>query len=315
MVVNADHSSVLSSPITTENTQLFNPLENALSEFIENCSYETTPGAATKIPDYRLILPPGTTVYVTLLPKSTIDDTISICARLASEGFVPVPHYAARQIPNRAKLSSSLQRFREEVGGTQILALAGSSPNPVGDFDNSMQLLETGLFDKFGIERIGVAGHPEGSPDISADGIKSALLWKNRFSDRTDAKMHIVTQFCFEARPVIEWEKQLMQWGNTLPIHIGVPGIATVKTLIRHATACGVGASMMFLKKKARKTAKLFSNSTPENLLIELTNHRMKNPDTLIHSVHVYPLGGLRKSAEWFAQLQSGTPQKTVSAA
>ena len=291
---------------------MFNPLQNALSEFIQNCSYETTPGAATKIPDYRLILPPGTTVYVTLLPKSTIDDTISICARLASEGFVPVPHYAARQIPNRAKLSASLQRFREEVGGTRVLALAGSSPKPVGEFDSSMQLLETGLFDKFGIERIGVAGHPEGSPDISPHGLKSALYWKNQFSDRTDAKMHIVTQFCFQAQPVIEWEKQLIEWGNTLPIHIGVPGVATIKTLIHHATNCGVGASMMFLKKKARKATKLLTRSTPKSLLLDFTNHRMKNPDTLIQSVHVYPLGGLRKSAEFFAQLQSGTPQKRV---
>lgn len=243
---------------------------------------------------------------MTLLPGSTIDDTISICVRLASEGFVPVPHYTARQIPNRAKIRASLQRFRDEAGGTQVLALAGSSPKPVGDFDNSMQLLETGLFDKYGIQQIGVAGHPEGSPDISPEGIESALKWKNNFSERTDAKMNIVTQFCFEAQPVIEWEQRLTRMGNVLPIHIGVPGVAMIKTLLRHATACGVGASMMFLRKQARNATKLLRSSTPERLLNDLTIYRMKNPDTLIQSVHVYPLGGLRKSTDWFAQLHSG---------
>ncbi len=292
-----------------------NSQQLALAQFIRGCSYETTPGAATKIPDYRLILPPGTTVYVTLLPSSTIDDTISICIRLASEGFVPVPHYAARQIPDRAKLSASLQRFREEAGGTQILALAGSSPTAVGEFDNSMQLLETGFFDKFGIERIGVAGHPEGSPDITPNQIKSAVIWKNQFAERTDAKMHIVTQFCFQSQPVIEWEKQLLEWGITLPIHIGVPGIATIKTLLRHAVACGVGPSMMFLKKQARSATKLLSRSTPERLLNDLVVHRIDNPDSLIQSVHVYPLGGLRKSAEWFAQFQPDTSLEYISVA
>ncbi len=280
-------------------------VEMALSQLVQGYSVETTPGAATKIPDYRYLLPAGTTVYVTLLPGSSIDDTISICIRLASEGFHPVPHYAARQIPNREKIATSLQRFREEANGTQVLVLAGSSKTPVGEFDHSMQLLETGLFDKMGITRIGVAGHPEGSPDISDDSLIDALQWKNRFSERTDAQMYIVTQFCFESAAVIEWERQLLALGNTLPVHIGIPGVATIGTLIKHAAACGVGPSMNFLKKQARKASKLLTNSTPEKLLHELAQHRIWNPDTMIEKLHVYPLGGLRKSAEWLDHFQS----------
>ncbi len=290
-------------------------IQLALNQLVKGYSVETTPGAATKIPDYRYILPPGTTVYVTLLPGSSIDDTISVCIRLASEGFNPVPHYAARQLSNQQKVAASLQRFREEAGGTQVLALAGSARVPVGEFDSSMQLLETGLFDKMGITRIGVAGHPEGSPDISQHQLKDALRWKNHFRERTDAQMYIVTQFCFQAQPVIQWERELIELGNDLPVHIGVPGVATVGTLIKHAVACGVGPSMNFLKKQARSATKLLKNSTPERLLHELAQHRAWNPDSIIEQLHVFPLGGLRKSAEWFEHIQSEAETRSKSVA
>ena len=288
-----------------------NSLDLALSQLLDEYSIETTPGAAAKIPDYGYILPAGTTVYVTLLPGSSIDDTISVCIRLAAEGFNAVPHYAARQIPNRDKLAASLQRFRDEANGSQVLVLAGSSKSPVGQFDNSMQLLETGLFDQMGITRIGVAGHPEGSPDIPNPTIREALTWKNSFAQRTDAHMFIVTQFCFQADAFIKWEQELAAIGNRLPIHIGIPGVATIGTLIKHAAACGVGPSMNFLKKQARNASKLLSNSTPERLLRELAQHLIDHPDSSIEKIHVYPLGGMRKSAEWLAQFQ--TEQVRVS--
>ena len=280
-----------------------NNSQAVLNEFVRGYSVETTPGAATKIPNYSYILPPGTTVYVTLLPGSTIDDTLSICERLASEGFHPVPHFAARQIPNRRKLENSLVRFRDSVGSDQILALAGTSLTPVGSFENSMQLLETGLFEKYGVRSIGVAGHPEGSPDISDADLESAIRWKNEFAKRTDADLYLVTQFCFEAQPVVRWERALRESGNALPIHIGVPGVATIGTLIKHAKACGIGNSMKFLNKQARSAAKLLANSAPDRLLQDLAAYRINNPECSIQKLHVYPLGGLRKSAEWLSSL------------
>jgi len=288
---------------------LANSIDYAFGQLLHGYSVETTPGAATKIPDYRYILSAGTTVYVTLLPGSTIDDTLTVCERLASEGFHPVPHFAARQIPDRKKLHDALIRFRDGCGGTQALTLAGASDTPLGEFDNSMQLLETGLFDKMGVRKIGVAGHPEGSPDITDADIDSALKWKNQFAQRTDAAMYIVTQFCFEAQQVIDWERQLRFSGNLLPIHIGVPGVATIATLLKHAAACGIGNSTRYLKKHARNAAKLLTSSTPHQLLKDLAQHRIENPESQIQKIHVYPLGGLRKSIDWFNTIEPKTRQ------
>jgi methylenetetrahydrofolate reductase (NADPH) len=169
-----------------------------------------------------------------------------------------------------------------------------------------MQMLETGLFDRHGIRRIGVAGHPEGSPDIPDEAVRQALAWKNAFAQRTGAELYLITQFCFEAEPIIRWDRALQAEGNRLPIHIGVPGLATIKTLIGHAKACGVGPSMRFLTRHALDVARLLTVSTPDRLLVDLAMYRATDPRCGIRRVHMYPLGGLRKSADWCYKVVDG---------
>ncbi|MFQ5773499.1 MAG: metFprotein [Kiloniellaceae bacterium] len=274
-------------------------VKRQIMDLVSGFSIETTPGSALKILDYREHLRPGTTVSVTFLPGSDFADTIATAKRLKDEGFNPAPHFAARAIPGRAEFEDSLKRLQGEVGVTEAVVLAGSQDAPLGAFDNSMQLLETGLFDKYGIRRIGVAGHPEGSPDIPPARLAEALDWKNRFAERSDAAFYIATQFCFEAAPVIAWDKAIRAAGNTLPVHIGVPGLATLKTLINHAKACGVGPSMRVLTRQARNIAKLMVVNAPDRLILDLARFRAADPDCGVVRVHVYPLGGLRRSAQW----------------
>jgi methylenetetrahydrofolate reductase (NADPH) len=196
-------------------------------ELMRGFSIETTPGSALKIPDYRAYLRPGTTVAVTFLPGSDFADTVRTARRLRDEGFEPAPHFAARSIPSLRDFELYLKRLRDEVGVRQVVALGGAMDHPVGPFDSSMQLLETGLFDKYGIETIGLAGHPEGSPDISEKALAEALAWKNAFAERSDAACYLATQFCFEAGPIIAWDRAIRAAGNRLPIHIGMPGLAS----------------------------------------------------------------------------------------
>lgn len=270
-----------------------------IQDLLSGFTTETTPKSADKIPDYREHLRAGTTVYVTFLPGQEFADTVRVCTRLHREGFVPVPHFAARSIPDRRSLEQWLARVTGEAGVDQALVIAGGVDRPVGEFDNSMELLETGLFDRYGIRRIGVAGHPEGSPDMSDEAIRAALAWKNAFAERSDAELHVVTQFVFDAAPVIAWDKRLRAEGNRLPIHVGVPGLATLKTLLAHAKACGIGNSMRVLTRQARNLGKLMTVQAPDRLLAALAEYRASDPACGIHGVHMYPLGGLRKTALW----------------
>ena len=273
---------------------------------IRDFSIETTPGSALKIPDYREHLRPGATVAVTFLPGSDFADTIKTAKRLKEEGFRPAPHFAARSIPSRNAFEDYLKALQAEVGVDEVVALGGAVDHPVGAYSDSMQLLETGLFDRYGIKTIGVAGHPEGSPDISDAAIAEALAWKNAFAERSDAKLYIATQFCFEAAPIIAWDRAIREAGNKLPIHIGLPGLATLKTLINHAKACGIGPSMRVLTRQARHISKLMTVRTPDKLLIDLAEYRASFTDCGIAKVHVYPLGGLRRSANWSYAVADG---------
>lgn len=282
-----------------QNMAELDPIGRQVVDFMAGFSVETTPGSAAKTPDYREHLRPGVTVNVTHLPGSDFADTIATAKRLKAEGFDPAPHFAARSTPDRATFEDWLKRLQGEVGVDHVLALGGGVTDPVGEFDSSMQLLETGLFDKYGITRVGVAGHPEGSPDISDQGLAEALSWKNAFAERSDAEIYIATQFCFEAAPIIEWDKRIRAAGNRLPIHIGIPGLATLKTLINHARACGVGPSMRFLTRQATKVARLMTVNAPDKLVLDLARYRAEDPDCGIRQVHLYPLGGMRKSAAW----------------
>ena len=268
-------------------------------EFMRNFSIETTPGSAAKIDDYRDHIVPDTKVAVTFLPGSDYRDTVATAKRLRDEGFEPAPHIAARSIKNRAEFEDYVTRLRNEADVKQVVVLGGAVDKPVGEFSDSMQLLETGVLDKNGIKKIGVAGHPEGSPDIKDEEIHKALRWKNGFAERTDAEMYVVTQFVFEAQPIIDWDKTIQAEGNHLPVHIGIPGLATLKTLINHARACGIGPSMKFLTRQAKNVTKLMNVNAPDQLTADLAEYWAENPNCGVQRVHVYPLGGLRKSAAW----------------
>ena len=272
---------------------------NNVVNFMQDFTIETTPGSAKKVDDFREHLRPNTTVYVTFLPGSDFNDTIAVVKRLKEEGMNPVPHLAARSIPNAEFLENNLSALVSETGIERVLVIAGAVTNPVGDFSDSMQVLETGLLDKYNIKTIGLAGHPEGSPDMSDEAIDQALQWKNSFSERTDAKLHLVTQFCFEAKPIIEWDKKINASGNRLPIDIGIPGLASLKSLLGHAKACGVGASMTVLTKQAKNIHKLLLLQSPDKLVADLADYVASDPNCGINGVHMYPLGGLRRSAQW----------------
>lgn len=269
-------------------------------------SVETTPASAARVTSFAEHLAPGTTVNVTFLPGSEIDDTIAVATRLRAEGFEPVPHLAARSVTDAAMLDRTLGRLRDEAGVTQVLTIAGGLERPLGPFASSMDMLATGLFEGRGITRIGVAGHPEGSPDIDETGLRDALLWKNRFAAERGIDMYIETQFCFDAAAIIAWDRRIRSWGNTLPIHLGVPGLATLKTLLKFAQMSGIGPSIRVLTRQARNLAKLMLVQAPDKLILDLATYKATDPDCGIERLHFYPFGGLAKTAEWANSVAAG---------
>jgi methylenetetrahydrofolate reductase (NADPH) len=290
------------------------PSNGAVEAFLKDYSIEEMPRTASKVEDFRALLPKGTRVYIAHIEGTPIEDMVATARRLAEEGYPVMPHFPARIIKDEATLGDWIARYQGEAGVDQALLLAGGVAQPHGAFDSSMQLLETGLFDKAGFKRLHVAGHPEGNKDIDPDGsdknVMEALAWKQKFSDTTDADMALATQFCFEAQPIIEWADALKDAGINIPIHIGIAGPAKLQTLIKFAIACGVGPSLKVLQKRAMDVSKLLLPYEPTEVLADLAAHKAANPDFNITNVHFFPLGGIKTNANWAITNggASGTP-------
>ena len=271
-----------------------------------NWSIEVTPTGATKIESFRDCLAPGTSVNVTFLPGSDPRDTIAVAERLHNDGMRPVPHLAARSLQNADQLEELLSAFTARCGVEEVLCIGGGVDDPVGDFTATMEVLETGIIQKHGIRQIGVAGHPEGSPDISEDEVAEALAAKNDLAARDGLDLYIETQFCFEADIVLDWERQARAAGNRLPIRIGIPGPATIKTLFRFAQISGIGPSMRFISKQARNVAKLMTVQSPHLLIAGLAEGMAADKECLIRHFHYYPFGGFARTAAYAGAIAEG---------
>ena len=277
-----------------------------ISKAAADWSIEVTPTGAGKIESFSDCLAPGTTVNVTFLPGSDPADTIAVAERLHNDGMRPVPHLAARSLRDPDQLDELLAAFTSRCGVEEVLCIGGGVDKPVGAFDATMKVLETGLIQKHGIRSIGVAGHPEGSPDITDDEIAEALAAKNALAERDGLDLYIETQFCFEADIVLAWERKVRASGNKLPIRIGIPGPATIKTLFRFAQISGIGPSMRFISKQAKNVAKLMTVQSPHLLIADLAAGMAADEDCLIRHFHYYPFGGFARTATYAGAIAEG---------
>ena len=226
--------------------------------------------------------------------------------RLRDEGMNPVPHIAARSLKSKEQLAELVTDMVARAKVDEVLVIGGGVDKPVGALASSQEVLETGILQSAGIRKIGVSGHPEGSPDISDEQLAEALAWKNAFAKSEGLDLYIETQFCFEAEAVVAWEQAIRQAGNELPIRIGIPGPATIKTLFRFAQISGIGPSMRFIAKQARNVSKLLTVQSPHLLVAGLAEAMAADPASKLAHFHYYPFGGVAKTAIWASEVAAG---------
>ena len=278
-----------------------------LKDFISGYSIEVIPKTVAKTESFGDILPKSTRVYLAHLQDADITEMVPAAKRLNDEGFTVMPHIPARVIKNKAMLGDWLSMYQNEAGVDEALLLAGGSPKPIGDYDSSIKLIESGLFDLAGFKRLHIAGHPEGNKDIDPDGeirnVSEALSWKQEFSKRTDAEMAIATQFCFDANVVKKWMDDIKDDGIDIPIHIGIAGPAKLQTILKFSIECGIGSSMKILTKRAKDITKLLLPYEPTQVLKELAEYKAKDPKFNIEQVHFFPFGGIKQTSDWVREV------------
>ena len=223
-------------------------------------------------------LPSLKDVYITFLPGGDFKETADKAGELVKKGFNPIPHFPARSIENSTQLKEYVLRCKN-VGVKQALVIGGSQ-EPVGDFDSSIQLLETGYFQKM---KIGIAGHPEGSPDISDSKLEKAMKDKKPYAD------YIVTQWLLDPQPIIDFISK-----QTVPVHIGITGPLKITSLIKFANIVGAKNSLNFLKSNFSKALDLMKPKDPNDLIGKVKSHT--------DFFHIYTFGGLKETNKWLME-------------
>ena len=224
------------------------------------------------------VLPKVKDVYITMLPGNDYREVASKASELAKSGFNPVPHFPARSIKNKEELKDYVDRCRD--GGVKQALVIGGSAQPIGDFHCSLQLLETGLFDGW---KIGIAGHPDGSPDISDKDLEKAMIDKKPFAN------YIVTQWLLNADLISKFISK-----QTLPVHVGITGPLKINSLIKFASIVGAKNSIDFIKSNLTRAVDLLKPKDPNDIIGKLKGKT--------NNFHIYTFGGLKETNKWLTE-------------
>lgn len=267
-------------------------------ELVRNYSLEITAKDAASFTEAAPQLMPGTAVSVTFLPGEEPEMRVSTAAAVKRLGFEPVSHISARRLQSREELETFLARLTGEAGVERVFVVAGDPPQPEGPFEDALGVIRTGLLAKYGIRRVGISGYPEGHPDISDEKLWRAL--KDKFAAVKEAghQVDITTQFGFDPEPVLSWLERVRQEGIDARVRVGIAGPTSVKTLLRYAARCGVGASAKVMSKYGTSILNLLNTAGPDRIIEEFATSldRTRHGDV---TIHFYPFGGVKKTAEW----------------
>jgi methylenetetrahydrofolate reductase (NADPH) len=242
-------------------------------------------------------LPPDTPIAVTFLPGETLEARLAAAKEVRVLGFEPMPHFSARRFKSADEFKTMVERMAQVAAVKRCFAIAGDNPEPEGPYSETSQLIETGIFEANGMKAIGVAGHPQGHPNMTEEECFAVLEKKCAMIHAHGMKPLIVTQFGFDPDAYLRWLVVLRQRGIDAPVRIGVPGPTSIKGLLRFAARCGVDASASVLSKYGISLTKLLGTAGPDKMVDAFAEGFGGEHGRV--RLHFYPFGGLLKTVEW----------------
>jgi methylenetetrahydrofolate reductase (NADPH) len=288
--------------LSAEMTEMAATLSTSIAETLRGYSIEVNPSDPKVVEAALSRLDPGTEVFLTWIPGTNPMDLVGPAARLRRAGLIPVPHVGARHIESAVQLEEFAARLAGEAGVDRVLIIGGDRAAPAGPYDCSMAVMRAGVFQKAGIRRMAIAGFPEGNPNITEAALNEALTAKVNFARSAGLDLSIVTQFCFEPEPIVEWLRGIRACGIHAPVRVGLAGPAGLLTLARYAARCGIGNSLRVLTDKP-SFAKLLTEKGPEPIIrgvaaLAGSNHAPALPMG-VAGLHFFVFGGFNKTVDW----------------
>ncbi|WP_065756807.1 methylenetetrahydrofolate reductase [Bradyrhizobium paxllaeri] len=288
-------------------------LSHRLAALLPSASVEIS-SRGHQIAELRDHFAAGVDVTITFLPGDNYHHNVETAAALRRAGYNPVPHVAAREMASREALDDFLARARGDAAVSRVVLIAGDVAAAKGPFKSTRDVCSSGLLEAHGIASVSLAGHPEGHPYLELPEALNALKAWWDWGQRTGARVDIVTQFCFESTPILQWIGALDRAGIDLPIIIGLAGPATPATLTKFALRCGIGNSMRALRAQIGRFGRLLTDTGPDDVVkgLRLAPAQATAP---IAGFHLFPFGGLRKAGAWLRDTEHGPRQHVERAA
>ena len=238
-------------------------------------------------------LPSDIYLAVSCSPTKGVDETLELSEKLIAKGFKVMPHIASKCVSDEKHLERIIKKL-DELGIESIFVPGGDRPEPMGDFNNALDLLRA--LKKLGhnLNKIGMAAHPEGHPDVSNEVLMEALEEKKDLAD------FIVTQMCFDAKILNDWMVEIHKKGIELPVWVGLPGVIERGRLLKTSLRIGVGDSLRFLRKKSQVATELMKSSiyNPDDLLKDITEQNDIN-QTNLAGYHIYCFNQIETTEKW----------------
>ena len=238
-------------------------------------------------------LPSDMYLAVTCSPTKGVDETLELSEKLIERGFKVTPHIASKCVSGEKHLEAIIKKL-DELGIESIFVPGGDRPEPMGDFNNALDLLKA--LKKLGhnLNKIGMAAHPEGHPDVSYEILMEALEEKKDLAD------FIVTQMCFDAEILNDWMNQIHKKGIELPVWVGLPGVIERGRLLKTSLRIGVGDSLRFLRKKSQVATELMKSSiyNPDDLVRDITE-KIDINDSKLAGYHIYCFNQIETTEKW----------------
>lgn len=280
------------------------PLSGDLAALLPRSSVEIS-SRGHQLGELREHFSPGIDVSITFLPGDNYRHNVATAAALRRAGFNPVPHIAVREIASREALDDFLRRLRAEADVTRMLLIAGDVAIARGPFKSSRDIAASGLIEVHGFSRVSVAGHPEGHPWLDPLRTMEGLATWRAWGRERQIGVDIVTQFCFEPAPLLDWLAELRRAAVDLPVIIGLAGPATPATLMTFALRCGIGQSIRAVRNHIGRYGRLLTDAGPDEVVHGLLA-APRAATAEIAGFHLFPFGGLRKAGTWLRSFAEG---------
>jgi len=263
----------------------------ALADLLRSPTFELIP--LRNAMDGAAHLPRGATVSVTASPTKGLEATVALASQLQATGFSVVPHLSARMVRDRAHLCDLVASL-DGAGVTRAFIVGGDEKEP-GAYEDGLALLRELAEIGHPFRQIGIPAYPQGHAFIADGPLLDALRAKAAFAH------YMTTQLCFDPGAISTWIAARRAEGLTLPVHVGVPGVAEPQKLLALAARIGVADTHRFLAKNVRFVARLVRSGgfyRPDALL-EGIAPSLADPTANITGFHLYLFNAVEATERW----------------